>query len=177
MTKYLFLLGFSLFSINFLLSTSVIADYYDTGEVHTGVVYQNNSDSAIHCDNVEGLKKRIEALNNKREKHVPQECDQGGFSKFVFFEIIAIEKGYMHVRSFISDGDKEWRETYIEVKATIDLVSCDKSEAFNITNNNTWKEDCNDNLAMYRRYKYQQGDNILGDSHQALKRSPDSIKE
>ena len=136
MTKYLFLLGFSLFSINFLLSTSVIANDYDTGEVHTGVVYQNNSDSAIHCDNVEGLKKRIEALNNKRERHIPQECSQGGFSKFVFFEIIAGGGGYKHVRSFISGGDDKWRKTYIEVRAAINLVACDKSETFNITNNN-----------------------------------------
>ena len=56
MTKYLFILGFSLFSISFLSTGGYAA------EVYQGVMYERQSDYAVSCSNRAGVMKRIRSL-------------------------------------------------------------------------------------------------------------------
>ena len=152
MTKYLFLLGFSLFSISFL-STPVVA-----GEVYTGIMYTNPDIYAVSCSFV-GVSK---ILKSKDEGNIPPECEEGAFSKFVLLE----ERGhglpddngsfkYKYIRSFIatSDGTEDWQEAYLRVSKSLKITNCKYSDEYKVTLDVEWKEYCDQNLAAYRDWK------------------------
>ena len=58
MTKYLFLLGFSLFSISFLSTSGY------TAEVYQGVMYETQSDRAVSCNTKSGVVRRLRAASD-----------------------------------------------------------------------------------------------------------------
>ena len=146
MTKYLFLLGFFLFSIGFL-STPVVA-----AEVYQGLVYDSRNDHPVNCVNRIGVRKRLNSLiaaKEDREKaDVPAYCQRGGFERFILFEEVERISNFRFIRSSISpkfEGD-DWREAYIEIRADVQIMPCSNVQ------DKQWSEECTSNLALYNKH-------------------------
>ena len=137
MTKYLFLLGFSLCSISFM-SGCKMSDFYsapvanadstpvadtdsalvadtDSAPVsagaYTGIIYENFNYEAVSCSRA-GMVKQL------RGDVEPEGCNKGAFTHFIFFveEEGETRDGFKFVHSFISDDEGTWRGAYLKVK-------------------------------------------------------------
>ena len=174
MAKYLFLLGFFLFSISFL-STPVIADGY-AAKIYKGLMYKNQNDRAINCANKKEMKKRLTSLIAAKEDREKADipvgyCQEGGFKRFILFEEVEGTGDFKFVRSFISPKavGNGWKEAYLEMRTDIQILRCDVVS--NLDEQSS--RECASNLAMYDEHK------IASDPFNTIyrRRSPDSIKE
>ena len=170
MTKYLFLLGFFLFSISFLSTSGY------TAGVYKGVVYENLNDYAVSCIDRRGVRKRLSSLLDAKigvKPSVPAGyCQEGGFERFILFEEVERTDDFKFVRSFVSpkfEGN-EWTEAYIEIRADVQLLPCDN------VNHDEQSRECTSNVALYNKHK---ADNDWLRTNHTInrRRSPDSIKE
>ena len=203
MNKYLFLLGFFLFSISFL-SGCKMSDFYsapvtnadsapvanadsalvadadstpvNAGEVYKGIVYSNTSSDSISCNRA-GMKKLKELRDQygSAEFPIPEQCDRGVFEKFVLFdEVDKSSKGYVYVVSFISeDGGGQWRQAYVEAKAGLHLIPCEEDPSF--YTDEGWRDDCIKNMESYNSHR-RRVYHLSKDSTDQAPRAPDSIK-
>ena len=183
MTKYLFLLGFSFFSISFFSIPVASA----ISVIYTGIVYDTNSRKAISCNDERGmheLKRMRDGNGNSQsegEEDLPTSCKRGNFSKFILFEEEA--KGgdgrYTYMISFISsDGGDNWKQAYVEIKSksNVRIKDCRSEPGHGRLGN-----DCTDNFNLYEEYRnnyYVTEDNtdIFTDGSD-FNKAPDSIKQ
>ena len=166
MTKYLFLLGVFIFSFSFLPIP------VSAGDVYTGIAYENLEHSTVYCDR-KGMEKQLGGAAKPVKG-----CSKGDFTNFIFFveEEGETRDGFKFVHSFISSDDWENREgAYLRVKKTVSIKSCKDAASYKIRE--TWRNDCEINLSLYRDYKNDievREANIFGGLD---RRAPDSIKE
>ena len=198
MNKYLFLLGFFLFSISFL-SGCKMSDFYsapvtnadsapvadtdsapaaDTGpEVYKGIVYENTDIKSVSCNKfgmIQLKKLRDDGYSESiPEDKFPSRCDIGGFTRFVLFEKRDSSRDdYIYIESFISPDDGEtWEKAYVELKSGLRLVSCENQNL-----NEQWKKDCKINMASYRKSKQGSIQEFPMEYQTTPGRAPDSIK-